>query len=109
MHFVVGAPPTSFVNEPTKWEEKVTFEPFWWMASTHDEKLATVTKQIAWKDGVAFPTFVNAKALGENAEVLYYAPKKELPKLSVEEQAKAMQDRCALPTTRRKRSKQAPH
>eukprot|EP00959_Pyramimonas_sp_CCMP1952_P353678 7410042-Pyramimonas_sp.AAC.1 len=109
LHFVLAAPPTSSVNEPTKWDEKVTFEPYWWMASTSDEKLATVTKQMVCKDGVVFPTFVNNEALGANAEIMYFTPKKEsAPKTSLEERATAMQDRCPVPTMRRKRFKQAP-
>ena len=82
VHFVLGAPPTSFVNEPMQWDERVTFEPFWWMASTSDEKLATVTKKMVWKDGVVFPTFVNEKAISEHAEIIYYVPKKGVPKVS---------------------------
>ena len=109
LHFVLSGPPTSNVNDPTKWEEKIAFEPFWWMATTNDERLATVSKQIVWKDGVAFSTFVNHKELSENDEILYYIPKKETaPNVSIEQRARAEQDRCVLPKMRRKRFKQAP-
>ncbi|CAK0894290.1 unnamed protein product [Prorocentrum cordatum] len=105
---VLTAPPTTTTTEPATWGEKIAFEPFWWVDTTSDEKLATVVKEVIYKDGVAFTRLVNPKALQANTEAVLFAPKKGAePRTTLHEKA-VREGRYLVPPMRRKRYKQSP-
>eukprot|EP00959_Pyramimonas_sp_CCMP1952_P309049 6467446-Pyramimonas_sp.AAC.1 len=70
--------------------------------------LATVVKEVIYKDGVAFTWLVNPKALQANTEVALFAPKKGVePKTTLHEKA-VQEGRYLVPPMRCKRYKQSP-